>query len=117
MLGPAWSQLICRFWDESFEAFWADLYPVCSYSFANQLVCNGNTCTGGFGYAMSKAFKHERDADHIPYTLAKTYGLTNLSTVLYDAIPCGIDHQIVRLARKSDKTNILIYCDNQEFPP
>jgi hypothetical protein len=117
MLGPTYSQLVCYYGDYDFRCFLHDQPETCRHVYVNQLICPPDLYTDGVGWAMSPAFKHERDADHIPYVLAVDYGLTNLSTVLYDSLPCGIDHQVVKLVRKSDKTNVLIYCDNQEFPP
>lgn len=53
--------------------------------------------------------------DDIPRILTCSYHMQPLAGTLFERTPCGIDHQIIRLANRSDKTNILILIDNEDF--
>jgi hypothetical protein len=55
------------------------------------------------------------EPDSIPFIIASDYGFSNNPDVLFDRLTCGIDHQIIKLARRCDKTNCLFYIDNEEF--
>jgi hypothetical protein len=80
----------------------------CQYSFVNGYNCTNGDFTGGTGRVLIQP-------DNIPYQLANDYGMTTRDGMLFDRLPCGIDHQVIKLCCRSDKTNVLIYCDNQEF--
>jgi hypothetical protein len=55
------------------------------------------------------------EPDSIPFEIGVTMGFTNTDNVLSDRRSCGIDHEIIKLARRSDKTNCLFYIDKEEF--
>jgi hypothetical protein len=88
--------------------FYNLLYEPCVKGCDNSLTC----ATGGAEKGYVRIYEY---TDPIAYKLAKDYNLTNLSEVLFDKQMCGIDHSVYKLARRSDKTNILVLTDDQEF--
>jgi hypothetical protein len=80
----------------------------CQYDLANSLDCLHSNGTGGTGRVFW-------ESSGVPEVIATKYGFVTQGTPLYDRRECGIDHQVVKLACRSDKTNILFHCDTQEF--
>jgi len=76
-------------------------------------IANGTDCEH-WGYVNGEARVYW-EPDSIPFEIAVTQGWTNQSDVLSDRVDCGIDHQIIKLTRRIDKTNVLFLVDCEEF--
>lgn len=83
---------------------------VCQTHFVNSLVCPANHYGEGIGDISW-------GPDTTVMTVADDYGFCPLTGTLYDKISVGIDHSIIKLANRKDKTNCLFYVDEEEFPP
>jgi hypothetical protein len=73
----------------------------CSLSFSNALECPGNNTTGGVGHVWY-------EPDNWPEVLANIYNFCPGPGTLFDRTPCTNLDQIIKLANRRDKTNILI---------
>ncbi len=82
--------------------------PCVKESISNATDCEGWSYFNG----TAKLFW---EADGIPYQIAVTMGFTNQSEVLSDRLECGIDHEVIKLCRRCDKTNCLFLVDLEDF--
>lgn len=83
--------------------------PKCTLLHSNVLTCAmGNPGEGGTGRIWYQP-------DDIPRQLSCSYHLQPLAGTLFERTWPGMDYQVIRLANRNDKTNILVLVDNEEF--
>jgi len=76
-----------------------------------------NTCACDWGSAYGGTCHIWWEPDNIPLELVCHLGFHKGAGNRFDRVQCGIDHQVIRIANKLDKTNCLFYVDNEEFEP
>lgn len=103
-----WSALQLLWLPESLVYFRADILTPCSLEQINIASCVTETAYGGSG-------KIWWEPDNIPLEITCHLGFHHMSGNLFDRVQCGIDHQVIRIANKFDKTNCLFYVDNEVF--
>jgi len=85
------------------------LHP-CALYHNNTSHCDWGSAFGGFCHIWW-------EPDNIPLELVCHLGFHKGAGNRFDRVQCGIDHQVIRIANKLDKTNCLFYVDNEEFEP